>query len=199
MSFALGFSYNNLFKTLRYEGINSSLKKLLNYLRGLYYRIYFDECGFLQVTGKINIIKKNARINMGKCLIWKHVKIDMEGKDAETPAILEIGDFTTIGDRTEIHVAEKIVIGKRCQIAWDCVIMDRNYHGIGNESEKVSPVIIEDDVWIGCRAILLPGVTIGANSVVAAGSVVTRNVEPHTLVAGNPAKMIKKIDGRRKN
>ena len=175
-------------------GIRNCLRKASYYFRGLFYRIYFEKCGPLQVTGRIYVIKKHARISIGKCLIWKHVKFDMEGKDAETPAILEIGDFTTIGDRTEIHVAEKIVIGKRCRIAWDCVIMDRNYHGIGNESEKVSPVIIEDDVWIGCRAILLPGVTIGANSVVAAGSVVTRNVEPHTLVAGNPAKLIRRID-----
>jgi acetyltransferase-like isoleucine patch superfamily enzyme len=179
-------------------GIRNCLRKASYYLRGLFYRIYFEKCGLLQVTGRIYVIKKHACIKIGKCLIWKHVKIDMEGKDAESPAILEIGDFTTIGDRTEIHVAERVIIGKRCRIAWDCVIMDRNYHGIGNESEKVSPVIIEDDVWIGCRAILLPGVTIGANAVVAAGSVVTKDVQPYTVVAGNPAKIIKRIDGKTK-
>ena len=72
--------------------------------------------------------------------------------------------------------------------------MDKNYHGIGNEPEVVKPIVIEDDVWIGCRAIALPGVIIGKNSVVAAGSVVTKNVPPNTMVGGNPAKLIKNID-----
>jgi len=127
-------------------------------------------------------------------LIWKRVKIDMEGKGRNTPAILEIGDFTTIGDRTEIHVAEKVKIGKSCRIAWDCVIMDRNYHGFGNEPEEIKPIIIEDDVWIGCRVIVLPGITIGSGSVVAAGSVVTKSVPANALVAGNPAIVIKRLD-----
>ena len=195
MSFALEFPYNNFFKAVRDEGINSSLKKIFNYLRGFYYRIYFDECGFLQVTGRINIIKKNARINIGKCLIGTHAKFDMEGRSKNKTAVLEIGDFTTIGDRTEIHVAEKVTIGKRCRISWDCVIMDRNYHGIGNKSEIVKPVIIEDDVWIGCRSIILPGVTIGKKSVVAAGAVVTKDVPSHNIIAGNPAKFLRRIDG----
>ena len=188
------FFYNNFFKALRYKGINSSLKIILNYLRGLYYRIYFDKCGFLQVTGRINIIKKDACINIGKCLIWKHAKFDMEGRSKHQPAVLKIGDFTTIGDRTEIHVAEKVIIGKRCRISWDCVIMDRNYHGIGDESEIIKPVVIEDDVWIGCRAIILPGVTIGKKSVIAAGAVVTKDVPSHNIIAGNPAKVLRRID-----
>lgn len=187
-------SFKQYCQRVREVGIRNCLRKASYYLRGLFYRIYFEKCGPLQVTGRIYVIKKHACIKIGKCLIWKHVKIDMEGKDTETPAILEIGDFTTIGDRTEIHVAERVIIGKRCRISWDCVIMDRNYHGIGNESEVVSPVIIEDDVWIGCRAIILPGVKLGEQCVVAAGSVVTKDVRPKTLVVGNPAKSIRRID-----
>ena len=56
---------------------------------------------------------------------------------------------------------------------------------------KSAPITIGDRVWIGCRAIILAGVTIGEGSVVAAGSVVTRDVPPGTLVAGNPAKVIR--------
>ena len=55
------------------------------------------------------------------------------------------------------------------------------------------PVMIEDDVWIGCNAIILRGVTIGAKSIVGAGSVVTQNVPPSVLVAGNPAQIIKSV------
>lgn len=184
---------SNILNKIKKTGFKNSLAKAVNYLRGLYYRSFFTKCGPLQVTGRIFIHKKHAKIIIGKCLIWKHVKFDMEGKSKDNPAVLEIGDFTTIGDRTEIHVAEKVVIGKRCRISWDCVIMDRNYHGIGNEPEVIKPVIIEDDVWVGCRVIVLSGVTLGEKSVVAAGSVVTQSVPENTLVGGNPAKMIKKI------
>ena len=186
---------NSLFSKILKIGFRNCITKVCYYLRGFYYRVYFEKCGFLQVTGKIYIKKWNARIIVGKCLIWKHAKFDMEGKSKNKPAVLEIGDFTTIGDRTEIHVAEKVIIGKHCRISWDCVIMDRNYHGTGNEPEIIKPVAIEDDVWIGCRAIILPGVTLGEKSVIAAGSVVTKDVPSYTVVAGNPAKFIKKIDG----
>ena len=181
------------FKKFQEEGIMNSLTKTSYFLRGLFYRMYFEECGSIQITGRIFIKKKNAKIKLGKCLIWKQVKFDMQGKSIDSPATLEIGDLTTIGDRTEIHVAGKVTIGKRCRIAWDCVIMDRNYHGTNNEREIVKPVIIKDDVWIGCRAIVLPGIIIGSHAVVAAGSVVTRSVPPYTLVAGNPAQVIRKL------
>jgi len=58
---------------------------------------------------------------------------------------------------------------------------------------STSTVIIEDDIWIGANAVVLPGVTIGHHSVVAAGAVVTKDVPPHSLVAGVPAKVIKQI------
>ena len=54
-------------------------------------------------------------------------------------------------------------------------------------------VVIDDDVWIGANAVVLPGVTIGKHSVVAAGAIVTKDVPPHSLVAGVPAKIIKSI------
>lgn len=58
------------------------------------------------------------------------------------------------------------------------------------------PVVIEDDVWIGARAILLPGVTIGEGTIVGAGSVVTKSVLPYSIVAGNPARIVRSRVGR---
>ena len=185
---------SSIFKKAKDIGPKATLIKACYYLRGFFYRIYTEKCGPLQVTGKIYFSKKNAFIKIGRCMIWKHVKFDIEGTSQNEPAVLEIGDFTTIGDRTEFHVAEKIIIGKRCRISWDCVIMDRNYHGIGNAPEIIRPVVIEDDVWIGCRAIILPGVRVGAKSVIGAGSVVTKNVPPNSVVGGNPAVVIRRLD-----
>ncbi|MNW06569.1 putative acetyltransferase [compost metagenome] len=71
------------------------------------------------------------------------------------------------------------------------MISDTDYHQIeGTVSTK--PIVIGDEVWIGCKSIILKGVTIGNGAVVAAGSVVTKDVEPYTLVAGIPAKVIKR-------
>jgi acetyltransferase-like isoleucine patch superfamily enzyme len=64
---------------------------------------------------------------------------------------------------------------------------------IDEQGVSTNPVTIGDDIWIGANAVILPGVTIGDHSVVAAGAVVTKDVPPHTLVAGVPAKIIKTL------
>ncbi len=64
--------------------------------------------------------------------------------------------------------------------------------------QEDKPVSIDDDVWIGNRVIILPGVRVGGGSVIGAGAVVTKNVEPYTIIGGNPAKVIGRRDGNRK-
>jgi len=73
-------------------------------------------------------------------------------------------------------------------------VLDCDYHGVDDRDGggKCAPVIIEDDVWLGTRAIVLRGVRIGTGSVVAAGAVVTKDVAPHTLVGGVPARALRK-------
>lgn len=122
--------------------------------------------------------------------LWNGVKISV-CTTGNIPTHLSIGDNVSIGDRTELHVGDNLSIGDGTLIAWDCCIMDRDYHKINSMQEKTAPVIIGKDVWIGCNSLILKGVTIGEGSVVAAGSVVTHDVLPHSLVAGNPAKVIR--------
>ena len=77
-------------------------------------------------------------------------------------------------------------------MAHNVTIMDSDFHHIESENHVMTkPVTIRDNVWIGNGATILKGVTIGEGSVIAAKSVVTRDVPPHTIVAGNPAKVIK--------
>lgn len=113
-----------------------------------------------------------------------------------------VGDVI-IGHHTRIGLHNTIIgpvsIGNHVNLAQGITVTALN-HNFSNPSQRIdeqgvstTPVTIEDDVWIGANAVILPGVTVGTHSVVAAGAVVTRNVPPHTLVGGVPAKVIKNI------
>ena len=81
---------------------------------------------------------------------------------------------------------------KAIKIAQEVIIRDSDNHEIIRTGyKKTAPIVIHDNVWIGTRATILKGVTIGEGAIVAAGAVVTKNVPPHTLVGGVPAKIIK--------
>lgn len=153
----------------------------------------YIDCGGenLSIVGGITCIKLlGGELIIGDAVtIYKDVKLSIV--PAEENARLEIGNGSAIGDRTEIHVGESVKIGANTLITWNCCIMDRDYHRINSEKEVVKPVQIGNNVWIGCNSLIMKGVTIGDGAVVAAGSVVTKNVEPNTLVAGNPARVIK--------
>ena len=113
-----------------------------------------------------------------------------------------VGDVI-IGDHTRIGLHNTIIgpvdIGNHVNLAQGITVTALNHNfsdtnkRIDEQGVSTNPVTIEDDVWIGANAVILPGVTIGEHSVVAAGAVVTKDVPPHSLVAGGPAKVIKKI------
>lgn len=131
---------------------------------------------------------------------------------------ISIGDRCHIGNGMIIS-RNNIVIGNDVTIAWDCTIYDHNSHSVYWEERKndtkqeykdiinygdpirekdwsvvkSKPIIIADKVWIGFGAKILKGVNIGEGAVIAAGSVVTKDIQPWTLVGGNPAHMIKEL------
>lgn len=141
--------------------------------------------GFPNLTISMGILKLSHRV-----YLWQKVKISVIGTSTRV-AELSIGSGTQIGDRTELHVGHKLTIGANCYISWDVCILDRDYHAINAPKEITAPVHIGDRVWIGCRSTILKGVSIGDGAIVAAGSVVTRDVPPNAIVAGNPAKVMK--------
>lgn len=109
-------------------------------------------------------------------------------------AYLEIGRNSRING-CHISASEKVIIGKNVRISQYVLIMDNDFHNIHDHftDGKKESIIIEDDVWIAAKATILKGVRIGRGAVVAAGAVVTKNVEPFTVVAGVPARPIKKL------
>lgn len=112
-----------------------------------------------------------------------------------------IGDYTRIG----IHctVIGPVCIGHHVNLAQGITVTALNHNfadtnrRIDEQGISTKPVVIGDDVWIGANAVILPGVTIGRHVVVAAGAVVTKDVPDNCVVAGVPAKVVKKLEGVR--
>jgi len=106
---------------------------------------------------------------------------------------LEIGNNVFINYGCSIASTSHVKIGDDCLIGSHVMIMDSDFHRVEDKAWDTSgaPIIIEDRVWVANRAIVLKGVRIGHDSVVAAGSVVTRDVLPRTVVAGMPAKVVR--------
>ncbi|MDD5603336.1 MAG: acyltransferase [Eubacteriales bacterium] len=166
-------------------------EEILKLARGILKKRFMDKCGsFLRAGPGVRILKKNASIIAGnKVELHRHVKLSAWGTEGRTEIV--IGDDVSVGDRTEIHAGRKVEIGSGCKIAWDVCIMDRDYHKLNGISEDIKPVSIGNNVWIGCSSIILKGTKIGSGAVIAAGSVVTGDVPPGALAAGNPARVIR--------
>ena len=110
---------------------------------------------------------------------------------------LKIGKYCLITPGVRIMAAESIEIGDACMFAHGAYISDADWHGIYDRSEPVGntkPIILKDNVWIGDSAIVCKGVTIGENSIIGAGAVVTKNIPANVVAAGNPAKVVKNLD-----
>jgi maltose O-acetyltransferase len=130
--------------------------------------------------------------------------LDECGRDVnvEHGAWFGSGRGIRLGDRSDIGmdalvigpltVGRDVMMGPRCILlasshAFAAVDVPMNTQGFVEDS----PIVIEDDVWVGAGCIVLPGVRIGTGSIVGAGSVVTRDVPPWTVVAGNPARVVR--------
>ena len=134
--------------------------------------------------------------------VWGHITSINHGK-------IIFYDWAKLGSRSTIEAVNRVEIGKDCEISFDVVITDNNahpvnpsdrryYHHTPHHSEERShkysanaPVIIGENVWIGQRARICKGVTIGDNAIIAANAVVTHDVPANAIAAGNPAKIVK--------
>jgi acetyltransferase-like isoleucine patch superfamily enzyme len=164
--------------------------------------IIIDKTSKVDLT-KINVFDSTNRLIIGKNSIV-YGRIIFEKSDAK----IEIGDRCIVN--STLICAKNIKIGNDVLIAWGGTFLDHNSHSIFFEERrndvlndlkgitdwkniKMADIIIEDKVWIGFNVIILKGVKIGEGAVIGAGSVVTKDVPPYHIVAGNPAKIIKKI------
>jgi maltose O-acetyltransferase len=164
--------------------------------RARWYLRHADELGT-----RVRLRGRPAVSNEGRMVIGERVQL------VSTIATLELvasdGGLLEIGPRTLVNfgcslVATKLVrIGAHCHIGPYTMMLDNDFHRVEPERRLELPdskaIIIEENVWIGARVIVMAGVTVGKDSCVGAGSVVTSNVPPRTLVAGVPAKVIREL------
>jgi acetyltransferase-like isoleucine patch superfamily enzyme len=106
-------------------------------------------------------------------------------------AVIRIGQHTFLNRRCEVISRRSVTIGNGCWIAWDVTIADSDLHQLEGGSPATSPVVIGERVWIGARATILKGVTVGDGAVIAAGAVVTDDVPAGALVGGVPARVLR--------
>ena len=127
------------------------------------------------------------------------IRISVWSNSADKGAIY-IGDNCLICPGVRIGSAERIRIGNNCMIASNSYIADSDWHDIYNRISmgKTAPVEIAHNVWVGEGAIICKGVSIGENSIIGAGAVVVNDVPPGCISAGNPARIVKRLDPNEK-
>jgi acetyltransferase-like isoleucine patch superfamily enzyme len=131
-------------------------------------------------------------------LIDGKINIAFAARFSENPS-LTIGSGTGIGHGCSFTIGKQITIGQHCRIAAGVWMFDSPGHpadpearqkGLSTPESDVKPIVIGNNVWIGGRAVIYPGVTIGEGSIVSAAAVVAADVAPYSIVAGNPARRI---------
>ncbi|MDP1676620.1 MAG: acyltransferase [Bacteroidota bacterium] len=161
---------------------------IAEYIKGAWFARSMTKHGIIVVTGgkpAPRIFNDGGEIIVENCQFYQGVRLEV-GRNA----VIRIGNGTYLNRNTVVVAQEKVEIGKDCRIAWDVVIMDSDLHPISGRTLENKPVIIEDNVWIGCRCIILKGVRIGKGAIIAAGSVVTKSIPPDTIAAGVPARIL---------
>ena len=114
---------------------------------------------------------------------------------------ITLGDYCLIAPGVEVTSAIGITLGHNCMLAANVMIHDCDWHGLYNRVRPFrcsAPVVLGNNVWVGARAIITKGVTIGDNAVIGTGAVVTKDVPANAVAAGNPAKVVKTLNPKRR-
>ena len=149
--------FNDFF---RKYGFSQGIKLIQGMIRGFLLGIRIKSPAVFIAFGRVSVSKRHGRIMIGKSVrLYSNVKLSCSGRVGQ-PAQIRIGERSCIGNRTEIHAGQSVVIGKETFISWDCVILDRDYHDYSSTGEKIRPVEIGGDdvaVWVGSPPDLIGG------------------------------------------
>jgi maltose O-acetyltransferase len=153
------------------------------------------------VGTRVRVRGRPAVSNEGRIEIHDRVQLVSTMATLELVAtdggLLEIGERSLVNFGGSIVASELVRIGPRCLIGPYVMMLDNDFHRIEPERRlerpPSKPIVVEENVWIGARVIVMAGVTVGRDSCIGAGSVVTSDVPPRTFVAGVPARVIREL------
>ena len=161
----------------------------------------------LQIPGKVSWLIEGSKLNIGDNFYLSSGNgVNPIASNLLADVYVEPGAALTIGNNvgmssTRLWIHESVRIGNNVKIGGCVLITDTDAHPMdyvvrrsSNEGTKSAPVVIEDDVWVGAHCIILKGVTIGARSIIGAGSVVTNSIPVDCVAAGNPCRVIKSLN-----
>lgn len=161
----------------------------------------------IQIPSKVLWLIRGGRITIGDNFYLSSVNgVNPIASNLQADVYVEPGAALTIGNNvgmssTRLWIHESVRIGNNVKIGGCVLITDTDAHPMdyvvrrsSNEGTKSAPVVIEDDVWVGAHCIILKGVTIGARSIIGAGSVVTNSIPVDCVAAGNPCRVIKSLN-----
>ncbi|PSC71458.1 Maltose O-acetyltransferase [Micractinium conductrix] len=158
-------------------------------------RKFNDELDYADVEGRVEVLKQLVgRAN------WKKPPWIEPPFNVNYGFNLTVGDFfycnfgCTILDETKVEIGHRVLVGPNVKIYAGGHHVDPAVRSGRGSSLIVRPVKIGNDVWLGGGCLILPGVTVGDGATVAGGAVVTKDVEPNTLVGGNPARLIRRLE-----
>ena len=173
----------------------NKLKAIINYFRKVYLKWLGLQFGKNAIIGKITCEWPSSVVLGDSCTIQDYVDFRISNPFNTNNRII-IGNGVFIGRCTEINIGSNIIIGNNCLIASNTTIVDLAHQtkkGVSLKDQLItsSPIFIENDVWIGTRAIILGGVKIGAGSVIGAGTLVNKSIPSNQIWGGVPARFIK--------
>jgi acetyltransferase-like isoleucine patch superfamily enzyme len=147
----------------------------------------------VRLQGRIHLSGR-GEVVLGKGVSFNGTVVPVELATYDAGRI-EIGEHTFINYGSSIAARASVKIGAHCLLGHYTFVMDNDQHDIIRHMElpRSGPVVIEDHVWIGSKAVILAGVHIGSRAVVGAGSIVTKDVPARCVVAGNPARVLRHL------
>lgn len=170
-----------------YKNRLSFKNKFLRLLWGITYNLFFRT-----LPGPLFYGWRNMLLRLFGAKIGKHCRIRSSIK-VWAPWNIELGDYVAIGQKAELYCVNKIIIGTKVTISQGAYLCPGSHNIYSKENEQITaPIIINDWAWVAADAFIGMGVTIGEGAVVGARAAVFKDVEPWTVVGGNPAKPIKK-------
>jgi len=148
----------------------------------------------VRLRGKVHIAA-SGEVAFGEGITLSGSVVPIEFVSHRGGRIL-VGDHTFINYGSSISAHDLVSIGRHCHLGHYTFIIDNNQHDLRQHHvvPPSAPVIIEDHVWIGSHSIILPGVRVGQNAAIGAGSVVVEDVPPCSLAVGNPARVVRRLD-----